>query len=126
MLLVDDEVEFVTTLAERLRLRGIETATASDGEQALRCLEQDPPQIVILDMMMPGMSGMEVLRRIKMDHPATPVILLTGQGSTKSGIEGMQRGAYDFLMKPVKIEEFLEKIREALDQAGRAQTPQKE
>jgi len=110
ILLVDDEEEFVTTLAERLELRGIHALVATDGEAALDLIETDPPQIVILDVIMPGLGGLEVLKRIKAQSPQTPVILLTGRGSTKEGIEGMQLGAADYLMKPINIEELIKKI----------------
>jgi len=125
VLLVDDEQEFAATLAERLTLRGFITVTASDGQQALRCMEQDRPQIVILDMKMPGMSGMEVLRLIKQKCPTIPVILLTGQDTTKDSMEGMDVGAFDYMVKPVKIEELLQKMREALGQAGTKNTVKK-
>ena len=117
VLLVDDEVEFATTLAERLTLRGIEAMTVHDGEAALQRIAADPPQIVVLDMMMPGLGGLEVLRLIKKNHSGIPVILLTGRGSTKEGIDGMDLGAHDFLMKPVKIEALVEKMKEAVEQS---------
>ena len=112
-LLVDDEVEFVTTLAERLQIRGIQARTATDGQQALAMIESEKPQVVVLDIMMPGISGLEVLDYIKKNYPKIEVILLTGRGSTKEGIEGMQLGAFDFLMKPVKIEELIPRMLEA-------------
>jgi DNA-binding response OmpR family regulator len=114
VLLVDDEPDFATTLAERLRLRGITATVASDGEEALRQVSENPPQLVVLDMMMPGLGGLGVLRHLKRDHPHLPVILLTGRGSTKDGIEGMRLGALDYLMKPLKIEELIEKMEQAL------------
>lgn len=114
LLLVDDEEEFVSTLAERLQLRGIEARTATDGEQALAMIKEDPPQVVVLDVMMPGMGGFQVLEQIKRDHAHIKVILLTGRGSTKEGIEGMRLGASDFLIKPLTIEELIEKVGEAL------------
>lgn len=117
ILLVDDETDFVVTLAERLRLRGLVVDTAFDGEQALEKIEQNLPQIVVLDVMMPGLGGMEVLQRVREDHPNLPVILLTGHGSTRDGIEGMKMGAFDYLMKPIKIEELVKKIGEALGAA---------
>lgn len=113
VLLVDDEREFAATLAERLNLRGIKASTASDGEEALRFIDADPPQIVVLDLMMPGIGGVEVLQRIKRRHPEIQVILLTGHGSTRDGIEGMRLGAFDYLMKPLSIEELIEKLRKA-------------
>ena len=114
VLLVDDEEEFVTTLAERLKLRGIQVDTAFDGEQALQSIENDPPQLVVLDVLMPGISGLEVLKIMRTDHPDVQVILLTGHGSTRDGIEGMRLGAFDYLVKPVKIEELMEKMQEAV------------
>jgi len=114
VLLVDDEKEFVTTLAERLELRGIQALVATDGETALDMIETDPPRIVILDVMMPGIGGLEVLKRIKDQGLQLPVILLTGRGSTKEGIAGMQLGAVDYLMKPIDIEKLIKKMREAI------------
>jgi DNA-binding response OmpR family regulator len=115
ILLIDDEEEFVTTLAERLELRGLQARAALNGEAALKMIEADTPEIVILDVMMPGIGGFEVLRRIKARHPRLPVILLTGRGSTKEGIKGMRLGAFDYLMKPLNIEELLKKMQEAIE-----------
>lgn len=114
VLLVDDEEEFVTTLAERLRLRGIPVRVTTDGEEALRMMEKEPPQVVVLDVLMPGLSGLEVLKRIQADNPGVKVILLTGQGSTWDGIQGMRMGVFDYLMKPLNIDELIDKIREAI------------
>ena len=114
ILLVDDEEELVTTLAERLELRGLQAQMATNGEAALNLIETDPPQIVILDVLMPGLGGLEVLKRIKVRKPQIPVILLTGRGSTKEGIEGMQLGAVDYLMKPINIEELIKKMQKAM------------
>jgi DNA-binding response OmpR family regulator len=114
VLLVDDEAEFASTLAERLNLRGFEVRVANGGEEALRCISEEVPQVIILDVKMPGLSGMEVLKRVRADHPQVPVILLTGLSSTKEGIEGMQLGAFDYLMKPLEIEDLIAKIREAV------------
>jgi DNA-binding response OmpR family regulator len=113
VLLVDDEEEFVVTLAERLRLRGIEALVAMDGDEALAKVQDEAPQVVVLDVMMPGTSGIDVLQHLRRRHPEVQVILLTGRGSTKEGIEGMRLGAFDFLMKPVKIEELIRKLEEA-------------
>lgn len=114
ILLVDDENEFVDTLAERLYLRGYHAETANDGEAALRSIEETPPDLLVLDLKMPGLGGMEVLKEIKRNNLPIPVILLTGHGSTKEGIEGMKHGAYDYLIKPINIEELIEKINEAI------------
>ncbi|MBU2646133.1 MAG: response regulator [bacterium] len=115
VLLVDDETEFVTTLAERLKLRDIETDIATDGEAALRIVETTPPDIMILDLKMPGLGGLAVLKQAKSIRPGIKVILLTGHGSTKEGIEGMNLGAFDYLMKPINIEELIEKMRDAVN-----------
>lgn len=113
VLLVDDEEEFVSALSERLMLRGIEVDSALNGEEALASLKEKEFEVVILDVMMPGLSGLEVLRQIKSTHPNTQVILLTGHGATREGMEGMRLGAFDYLIKPVDIEEMLEKMKEA-------------
>ena len=114
ILLVDDEQEFVTTLAERLELRNMNVSIALDGEAALGLVENDPPQIVVLDVMMPGLSGMEVLEKIKAMDSKIQVILLTGHGETKDGIRGMQLGAFDYLIKPIDIDELIKKLNEAV------------
>ncbi len=114
ILLVDDESEFVDTLAERLYLRGYHAETANDGETALRSIEDNCPDLVVLDLKMPGLGGMDVLKEIKKTNHLMPVILLTGHGSTKEGIEVMHQGAYDYLIKPINIEELIKKINEAI------------
>lgn len=114
ILLVDDEHEFVTTLAERLELRNMNVSIAMDGEEALSFVENDPPQVVVLDVMMPGLGGLEVLERIKAMDSNIQVILLTGHGATKDGIKGMQLGAFDYLIKPIDIEELVKKLNEAV------------
>jgi len=113
VLLVDDEVEFVQTLAERLQLRGFDIHTASDGEGAMNQMEKSLPDLVVLDVMMPGLGGLGVLKQIKSHYAKIPVILLTGRGSTADGIEGMRLGAFDYLMKPIDIDELIKKIRDA-------------
>jgi DNA-binding NtrC family response regulator len=107
VLLVDDETEFVSALAERLNLRGFDAQTATSGEEALEKINASPPEVVLLDMLMPGMNGLEVLKRIKRDHPQVRVILLTGRGSWDA-IQGIREGAYDCLMKPIQIEELMQ------------------
>ncbi len=104
VLLVDDEEEFTSALAERLNLRGFATSVSSSGDEALKAIDADPPQVIILDMMMPGLSGEEVLKQIKNRHPGIGVILLTGQVSPLPDHS-------NYLIKPVKIEELVERIR---------------
>ena len=108
VLLVDDEAEFASTLAERLNLRGFSASVALDGESALARLEEEDFDLVLLNVMLPGMHGIEVLRRIRESYPALPVILLTGQAGAKDGIEGMKQGAGGYLTKPVDLHELLE------------------
>lgn len=117
VLLVDDEEDFVSTLSERLQLRNITTLVATDGEEALRIIDTDKPPVVVLDVLMPGMGGLDVLRQIKKSYPHIQVIILTGRGSTKEGIKGMRLGAFDYLMKPVKIEMLMQKMNEAFQAA---------
>jgi len=114
VLLVDDEEEFVTTLAERLEMRGFDPSIATSGDQALSMVQDKAFDLIVLDLMMPGIGGLEVMKQIKSANPEMPIILLTGQGSTKEGMEGMNQGAFDFLMKPLDIEELISQIHEAL------------
>ena len=114
VLLVDDEVEFVTTLAERLKLRGIDASLATDGTEALKRIDADRPQVVVLDILMPGLGGLAVLDRIRTTDPQIKVILLTGRGSAQEDDQRIPQGAFDYLIKPVNIDELIEKMREAL------------
>ena len=114
VLLVDDEEEFVTTLAERLQLRNIIPLVATDGNEALRIIDTERPPVVVMDVMMPVLGGLAVLQQIKSRYPKIQVILLTGQGSAQDGIKGMRLGAFDYLMKPVKIEGLIRKMNEAV------------
>jgi DNA-binding response OmpR family regulator len=115
VLLVDDEEEFVNALAERLRLRGFEVQAALEGAQALQAIEADPPGVIVLDVLMPGLSGLDVLKQLKALNIRIPVIMLTGRGATPEGIEGMRLGAFDYLVKPVSIEELIKKIQAAIE-----------
>ncbi|MBU4526343.1 MAG: response regulator [Desulfomicrobium sp.] len=114
ILLVDDEVEFVSTLAERLELRGINARVAYDGESALKAVAENEPQVMVLDVMMPGIKGLDVLQRVREERPEVRVILLTGQGKTRDGIEGMRYGAFAYMMKPLDLEELIRTLREAM------------
>jgi len=114
ILLIDDEVEFSATLAERLELRGFDAKSVRGAEEALAVLETEwRPDVVLLDLMMPGIDGLATLDLIKKRDKKIQVIILTGHGSTESGIIGMQRGLFDYIMKPVDIGELVEKIRQA-------------
>ena len=116
VLIVDHEVEFAATLAERLELRDITAETVNNGKDALSTILIRPPDVVILDLKMPDLSGLEVLQGIKTHDPSIEVIMLTGHGSTSSGIEGMERGAFDYIMKPIDLDLLLEKINQAYEQ----------
>ena len=124
VLLVDDEQQFVSTLAERLELRGIAARVAYNGDQALEAVEIDAPDVMVLDVIMPGMKGLEVLRHVKAKRPEVQVILLTGQGATRDGIEGMRLGAFDYMIKPLDIEALVEKMEEAYNVALQARNPE--
>lgn len=115
ILLIDDESEFSSTLAERLEIRGYEAKTAIDGISGIEIIQNETFDIAILDLMMPGMSGLETLKQIKRFNTNLPIILLTGHGSTKEGMEGLKLGAIDYLMKPLDINELLTKINETLN-----------
>jgi DNA-binding NtrC family response regulator len=115
ILLIDDEEEFITTLAERLELREYLCKTAIDGHTGIQMIADEHFDIAILDLMMPGLNGLDTLRQIKGIQPDLPVILLTGHGSTKDGMEGMRIGAFDFLIKPLDIYALIDKIKLALD-----------
>lgn len=119
ILIIDDEMEFAVTLAERLVLREFETKAVGGGEEAMTLLQKNwKPDVVLLDLKMPGLDGLAALDLIKKHDPAIEVIILTGHGSTASGIAGMQHGLFDYLMKPIDIGELIVKIKEAAKKAG--------
>ncbi|VFQ43415.1 response regulator [Desulfoluna butyratoxydans] len=113
VLVVDDEKEFANTLAKRLELRNFKTKVAYSGEEALEILTEGLTDMVILDVLMPGLDGCETLVRIKADHPLIPVLMLTGEATVERAITGMKAGALDFLMKPCDIGVIAEKLEAA-------------
>lgn len=113
VLLVDDEEELVTTLVERLGFRGIQADYALDGYQALEKMKSGNYHVVVLDLKLPGMEGTDVLRRISHDYPGVPVLLITGHGSPIDGPSIQIEGAFDYLVKPVKLDVMVDRIREA-------------
>jgi DNA-binding NtrC family response regulator len=115
VLLVDDEGDLVYTMAERLSLRGYNVDAVTDGAEALERVASNTYDVAVVDVKMPGISGLVVLKVIKRDRPETPVILLTGHGSIEEGEEGMKQGAYAYLFKPVDIEDL---IKTMVDAAG--------
>jgi DNA-binding NtrC family response regulator len=116
ILVVDDEVDFLETLVKRLQKRNIDTVGVISGEEALATLEKRRFDVIILDIKMPGgMDGIETLREIKRHQPLAEVILLTGHGSMETSIEGMKLGAFDYLLKPIKLEDLMAKLGEAFE-----------
>jgi DNA-binding NtrC family response regulator len=113
VLLVDDEVDFVRTLSKRLERNKLSVEAVHSGADALEYLAGNPADVVVLDMKMPGMDGLETLREIRTRHPLVEVIMLTGHASVEAAIDGMEQGAFDYLMKPVAFEELLYKIQDA-------------
>jgi DNA-binding NtrC family response regulator len=116
VLFVDDEEDFVRTMAERMRLRNVGADVALSGEAALESLAHDLPDVVVLDLKMPGLDGMEVLRRMRDRYPSVEVIILTGHGSSRDEAEALRIGAFAYLQKPVELSELVEN----LWKAGRA------
>ncbi|EPR37448.1 response regulator receiver protein [Desulfovibrio sp. X2] len=113
LLLVDDEENFVRTLAERLQIRDLGSNVALSGEEALAFLDKEPPDVIVLDLRMPGIDGMEVLRRVKRDRPNIQVIILTGHGTDKDKEEATRIGAFEYHKKPVDIDALVFSIKNA-------------
>ncbi len=114
VLLVDDEIPFVNTMTKRLTKRNLAIVCAYSGYEALDKLRADDTvDVVVLDVKMPGMDGLETLREIKKAHPLVEVIMLTGHATIETGIKGMKLGAFDYLMKPCDIEQLMAKVHEA-------------
>jgi len=114
VLLVDDEEDFTATLSERMQDRGLDVDVSSSGPEAIERVQEKGYDAVILDLAMPGMDGIETMKRLLAENPDLQVILLTGRGTVRSGVEAMASGAMEFLEKPADIDLLLEKI-------GRAQ-----
>ncbi len=113
VLLVDDEPEFLATLVKRLNKRNLHVRTAGTGAEALEVLEEMDADVVVLDVRMPGMDGITALREIKKARPLTEVIMLTGHASIEVAIQGMESGAFDYLMKPMNFDELFYKLQDA-------------
>lgn len=113
VLIVDDEQDFRRLFVKRFTLRNLEVDAVGSGREALEALEDKEYDVVVLDVRMPVMDGIETLKELKKRHPSTEVIMLTGHGSVKSGIEGMSHGAFDYVLKPFKIDDLLERILKA-------------
>ena len=113
VLLVDDEEEFLQTLVKRLNKRNINASGIGNGEEALEILGRNPVDVVVLDVRMPGMDGIQTLKEIKKRFALIEVVMLTGHASMEVAIEGMEIGAFDYLMKPVDIDELVYKLQDA-------------
>jgi len=120
ILLVDDEKEFVQILSERLQKRDLVSSVVYDGQQALDYVEKDQPDVMVLDLAMPGIGGIEVLRRLKQTHPGIEVIILTGHGSEREEQLAAELGAFAYLQKPVNIEALAEVMRNAYRKVNEA------
>ena len=113
VLLIDDEEAFTSNLAMILTVRDYEVTAVHDGVSAVRAVEDGDFDVAILDLLMPGIDGIETLRQIKRKKPFLEVIMLTGHGSVETGVQGMHLGAFDYAMKPIDIGDLLEKIADA-------------
>jgi len=113
VLLVDDEEEFIETLAERMRTRGMEVSTTNSGANALQMVDDENYDVVVLDLKMPGIDGLEALKRIKRRRPDIQVVLLTGHATVEKGVEAIKEGALEFLEKPVDLASLTEAIHKA-------------
>ena len=113
VLLVDDEEEFVKTLAERLEMRDLGSDTVYDGEGALSYVENQEPDVMVLDLKMPGIDGMEVLKKVKKAYPDIEVIMLTGHGTKKDEEEARRLGVFDYMEKPVDIDSLVKRMKDA-------------
>jgi len=115
ILLVDDEEDFVKTLSERINMRNLKSEVALNGEEALKVVQDEIPDVMVLDLKMPGIDGMEVLKRVKKQYPDVQVIILTGHGSEKHEKEARSIGAFDYLNKPIEVESLIGKIKKAYE-----------
>ena len=113
VLLIDDEEPFARALAERLSSRGVTAKTVFGGREAIAAIHRDEPDVMILDLRMPGLDGMEVLRRVKKDHPDMQTIILSGHGTDSDKKEAARLGVVDFFTKPADINNLTERIRAA-------------
>lgn len=118
VLIVDDEHDFVETLVKRLERRGFLVRGVSSGRGALDLLATHFFDVVVLDVMMPGMDGIEVLREIKISWPQVQVVLLSGHGGEELGLRGMAYGAYAYLLKPVSLKKLVETVYRAFEERG--------
>ena len=115
ILLVDDESDFVETMVKRFGIRKMPIDSAKSGQEALDALKTKNYDVIILDVRMPGMDGLAVLKLIRERSPLTEVIMLTGHASLEAGMQGMNLGAYDYVLKPADFDDLLDKVRKAFE-----------
>lgn len=113
VLFVDDEVDFLETILKRMQKRGLTAHGVHSGEEAIAWLQQNPADVVVLDVRMKGMDGIQTMRQVKSRYPTIEVIMLTGHASLEIAREGMRLGAFDYLMKPINLDELLYKLEDA-------------
>ncbi|MGO9121249.1 MAG: sigma-54-dependent transcriptional regulator [Desulfomonilaceae bacterium] len=113
VMLVDDEKDFLETLCKRLTKRKLDVTSANSGREAIAKIQEFPVDVVVLDVRMPGMNGIETLKEIKKIKPSVEVIMLTAHADVQVAIEGMELGAFDYLMKPMEIDDLLYKLQDA-------------
>jgi len=120
ILVVDDEIDFLETIVARLKKRKLDATGVVSGEAAIELLRNELFDVILLDVKMPGgIDGIEALREIKKIQPLAEVVMLTGHASMETSIEGMKQGAFDYLLKPMKLENLLEKMTEAFENKSR-------
>ena len=120
ILVVDDEADFLETIVVRLKKRKLDATGVASGEAAIELLKNQLFDVILLDVKMPGgIDGIEALREIKKIQPLAEVVMLTGHASMETSIEGMKQGAFDYLLKPMKLENLLEKMTEAFENKSR-------
>jgi len=113
ILIADDEVEFASTLVTRLQLRKFQVRMVNSGIEALAAIDEEVPDILLLDLKMPDLDGLEVLAKLRESYPHLKVVILTGHGSFEAGREGMELGAFDYIMKPVDLNRLIEIVKSA-------------
>jgi two-component system OmpR family response regulator len=116
VLIVDDEDQFVEAVVERLQLRGFDAKGATSGRDAIRLLDESAYDVLLLDVKMPDLGGLETIKKVKAKDPGLKVVLLTGHGSTEDAEEGMRLGAFRYLMKPVNLDDLIDVFRTALQE----------
>jgi len=118
VLLIDDKLEFLKVLSERLRLRGYEVTGVGSGGEALQAVEQSPFDVIVLDLVMPVMDGVETLRRLRALDPQAQIIVFSGYATSREVEQALALGATDFLAKPADLDTLMEHINQAIAKKG--------